>query len=1262
MELREAFSTVQGNLDRGDYATVVDACTRVLDIFPSCVTAHRMLGEAWLEQGQVDPAQEHFARTLAIDPANVVARLGLGVVAEERHDLATAYKHYLNAWEINPALDQLRDELVRVQGQLGGDGRIHPTRSALAVIYGRGGHRERALREWRAVVGADANNLRASLAMAELLWEAGDVEGAKAACDAVLARLPEAARALLILAAIDERQRGHIARDTVDRYLAVDPAAELAAAFVVAHAGTTLGDILAAPVTIDEGSIFSAPPAEAPTAARQDVVVEAARPTPLPHRVPFGAPTSSQIAAPDIWGSSDDSARGGAAGGADAELSAEPFSWDDFADQIDGGASGPPSIPSGGAPGTGSLVGSRSGMLSGDDLDAVFGRVGPDAAPTPSATPDVDSDPFAALRDLTMGFPVPEAPSFASDQGRSMADPLTGTPLPVPSPDRTGTAPLSPAWGDLDDLGVIPFSFDLDTDGPNTIPGRGGAGVDASDTSELDSRFDFALDADIEPFNFDLDVPTPGAARTTSGSAGTDLFGRADTSPAMGGGPLAQSSGRSVGPVSGPAGGEGTDDLFGGFEDLLNAAASDRDDDLDALPGGLGGGSVRPDAAFDMGAFEPFDLEPFAPAAGTPTPTDADVFSAASGTSLPSESAWSPIEVPPAPLAPIEPVAPRQDMMARSGPSPFVKDDGRIDLTVGWDDLDRALEDATPPATSVEGYDDLLLDLSADGIAPLELGDFGDDDSWEPLSADDWDTEESPAVVEPNISAPFAAAAPDAWRTVSPAVGERDPGMTDDVMPFEFDVLDQRTAQDTLQAGATEPNDAALQITAGWDDIDEELARAIPQGSMDGYTELLKNLDSEHPMPFSDAEFGGAEAEVDPLAPKDAAGDQIDFEDLFAVTGEDRAAPLEHPSHLESVIESLADSSVAPADPWGHDIISGTVDVEVVQGDATTAEERGIDPFDGTDDQVVAHETLSPDTFDFFALDEVSDQGTTDGPVDGVDGATASWEALLTSSTDQATDAHDTGSEVATAALSSVDESDRVVPDPQAGTLAGNDPTEPEAFSFDDWTVTRDLGQGDDQGQDQPAGSPATAVAGTDVTAPLPSSPPTPTLDATPETAERSAGGTPVFVGSGGSASVWPPFDNGAVSIGQVDRFDLFGRLREEKQSLVALGMLSVNRTMQVHRPVATGLSGTAELRRAGARRSIKPQTGGLTPEQLNQIRADIAGSRSDVLHAVAQLEPLAAAGGGTQVQRLLGEGYLRLGRSAEAAEQFHLAMSYQNR
>lgn len=229
MELRELVRQTREALSRGEEVAAAAAARHMLEAYPSSMTAHQMLGESLIEQGELDDAHEHFSRAVAIDPLNTIARLGLGVIAEEREDAAGAYDAYLGAWEIKPEMDQLRDELVRLQEILGRSPRVHPTQTGLAMTYARAGDDQRAVKELQAVVGANPADVAARLALASLLWRNGEDDAAATAGRAVLDQLPECARALAILADIGRRGQDASTDEMIDLFRSVDPLADVAA-------------------------------------------------------------------------------------------------------------------------------------------------------------------------------------------------------------------------------------------------------------------------------------------------------------------------------------------------------------------------------------------------------------------------------------------------------------------------------------------------------------------------------------------------------------------------------------------------------------------------------------------------------------------------------------------------------------------------------------------------------------------------------------------------------------------------------------------------------------------------------------------------------------------------------------------------------------------------------------------------------------------------------------------------------------------------
>ena len=103
-------------------------------------------------------------------------------------------------------------------------------------------------------------------------------------------------------------------------------------------------------------------------------------------------------------------------------------------------------------------------------------------------------------------------------------------------------------------------------------------------------------------------------------------------------------------------------------------------------------------------------------------------------------------------------------------PSPFEIGDGAIDLTVGWDQLDQALADATPPAATDDQFAELLAELRVEGLAPFDATEESvDDAAWEPLfTADQEPPDREPLDQEVDWSALIPAPAATGRRRWSP--------------------------------------------------------------------------------------------------------------------------------------------------------------------------------------------------------------------------------------------------------------------------------------------------------------------------------------------------------------------------------------------------------------------------------------------------------------------------------------------------------------
>ena len=152
-EVRGVLHTAQAALERGQPQETITACNHVRQVYPDAITALRLQGEAYLEVGRVNEARQSFERVLALDPYNVLAHIGLAVIAEDRGEIDRAIGEFRHAWELDPALPQLRNELTRLQRKRhGASGPVRLTRAALANLHTRNEALLRAIREYRSLL------------------------------------------------------------------------------------------------------------------------------------------------------------------------------------------------------------------------------------------------------------------------------------------------------------------------------------------------------------------------------------------------------------------------------------------------------------------------------------------------------------------------------------------------------------------------------------------------------------------------------------------------------------------------------------------------------------------------------------------------------------------------------------------------------------------------------------------------------------------------------------------------------------------------------------------------------------------------------------------------------------------------------------------------------------------------------------------------------------------------------------------------------
>ncbi|HET7037540.1 MAG TPA: tetratricopeptide repeat protein [Thermomicrobiaceae bacterium] len=258
---------------------------------------------------------------------------------------------------------------------------------------------------------------------------------------------------------------------------------------------------------------------------------------------------------------------------------------------------------------------------------------------------------------------------------------------------------------------------------------------------------------------------------------------------------------------------------------------------------------------------------------------------------------------------------------------------------------------ARPPEERPTGYTQMLNSLDELGLQPFATAE-APQPSAPPVkpAAPGWATAEPVAVPEPEavvepVAEPVAPAEPEAVIEL-----ESEPETT------------AMAAEPAAEAAAPAPElDLAADLTAGWEEIDQEIEQAIPSGMTAGYTEELRRIDDIGLEPFSVEAIPGAETPAWlqafelPAAPEPAVeptaaieqppaettppADAADF--LFDWPGDEdleQAVPGELPRGFTMEFKELEASGIepfvfgAPPAPSPSSSNSGFIDEEDLRG------------------------------------------------------------------------------------------------------------------------------------------------------------------------------------------------------------------------------------------------------------------------------------------------------------------------------------------
>ena len=225
ISLQEYSERIAGEIEQGRYAEAIAHGKQILEHYPKHVATYRLLGEATLEAGHYDHAEDMFRRVLSADTENLLAWVGLSEVYNQRGDLDAAVWHMERAFELSSDAEVIGEQLRHLYGRQRGVElqKIELTRGALARLYLKGDLLSRAISELSALVEEYPERVDLSIALAEALWRDGQRLKASEVCQQILDSLPHCLKANLILGEIWVSSGREEAQMYLRRAEALDP-------------------------------------------------------------------------------------------------------------------------------------------------------------------------------------------------------------------------------------------------------------------------------------------------------------------------------------------------------------------------------------------------------------------------------------------------------------------------------------------------------------------------------------------------------------------------------------------------------------------------------------------------------------------------------------------------------------------------------------------------------------------------------------------------------------------------------------------------------------------------------------------------------------------------------------------------------------------------------------------------------------------------------------------------------------------------------
>ncbi len=204
LSLRAYIREIENMIDRGDLQSAQLHCKHILNIFPKCIDAYRLLGKSHIEAKQFSEAEDIFQRVLASIPDDFISHVCMSMVREEADNLDAAIWHMERAYEMQPSYLDVMNEIKRLYGKRDGvePPKVKLTRGALVRMYTRTKLFPQAIAECRTALSEEPGRVDLEVMLASLYYQSSQKVEATELCTKILSTHPYCFEANRILSEI----------------------------------------------------------------------------------------------------------------------------------------------------------------------------------------------------------------------------------------------------------------------------------------------------------------------------------------------------------------------------------------------------------------------------------------------------------------------------------------------------------------------------------------------------------------------------------------------------------------------------------------------------------------------------------------------------------------------------------------------------------------------------------------------------------------------------------------------------------------------------------------------------------------------------------------------------------------------------------------------------------------------------------------------------------------------------------------------------